>query len=132
MYVLLATVDRALRKGCREREFVMHRICQSFVLLTTVAVLSVSGCNSTPSGDSEPSSTVATAIGGVGSTFVDPLMKRWIIAFQQSHPSTGVHYRAEGSGAGIDEIKRHMTDFAASDAPLGDAELNDMPAILQV
>lgn len=88
------------------------------------------GCNS-PS-NTEPTSTPTNVIGGVGSTFVDPLMKRWVLGFQQTHPQLGVNYRAEGSGAGIAEIKKSMTEFAASDAPLGDDELKAMPAVLQV
>ena len=110
----------------------MPRIRQSLVVLNIVALLWINGCNSSSDETPAQPSSVATAIGGVGSTFVDPLMQRWIIAFEQAHPHTGVHYRAEGSGAGINEIKKHMTDFAASDAPLSDAELKDMSATLQV
>lgn len=110
----------------------MRRTCQALILLSAVALFSVSGCNSSSSSGSEASSSLTNAIGGVGSTFVDPLMKRWIIGFQNAHPRIGVNYRAEGSGAGIEEIKKSMTEFAASDAPLSDAELKAMPAILQV
>jgi phosphate transport system substrate-binding protein len=88
------------------------------------------GCNS--SSKAEPTQALANVIGGVGSTFVDPLMKRWIIGFEQTHPQAGVHYRAEGSGAGIAEIKKSITEFAASDAPLGDEELKTIPPVLQV
>ena len=98
------------------------------------AVLSLTlvgnGCNS--SSNAEPTSTLTNVIGGVGSTFVDPLMKRWVLGFQQTHPQLGVNYRAEGSGAGIAEIEKSLTEFAASDAPLGDDELKSMPAVLQV
>ncbi len=88
------------------------------------------GCNS--SSNTVPTSTLTNVIGGVGSTFVDPLMKRWTLGFQQTHPQLGVNYRAEGSGVGIAEIKKGMTEFAASDAPLGDEELRVIPAVLQV
>lgn len=105
----------------------------SSMILIAVAFLGTlveNGCNS--SSNSEPTSSMTNAIGGVGSTFVDPMMKRWIMGFQNAHPNIGVNYRAEGSGEGIDEIKKSITEFAASDAPLGDAELQSMPAILQV
>ncbi len=111
----------------------MFRKRHSTMILCAVAFLGNllgNGCNS--SSNAEPASTMTNAIGGVGSTFVDPLMKRWIIGFQNAHPHVGVNYRAEGSGAGIDEIKKSMTEFAASDAPLSDADLKSMPAILQV
>jgi phosphate transport system substrate-binding protein len=94
--------------------------------LTLVA----NGCDS--SSNAEPTSTLTNVIGGVGSTFVDPLMKRWVLGFQQTHPQLGVNYRADGSGAGIAEFKKSMTEFAASDAPFGDDELKAMPAVLQV
>jgi phosphate transport system substrate-binding protein len=128
------TGDRrqGFERGWREREFAMPRIRQKFILLSTIAVLSVNGCNSSSSSEPEASATVKNAIGGVGSTFVAPLMKRWIIGFQNAHPQTAVHYRAEGSGAGIEEIKRSMTEFAASDAPLTDEQLKDMPPVIQV
>jgi phosphate transport system substrate-binding protein len=111
----------------------MIRNHHSKIILGAIALfgtLIANGCNS--SSNAEPASTMTNAIGGVGSTFVDPLMKRWIIGFQNAHPKIGVNYRAEGSGAGIDEIKKSMTEFAASDAPLGDAELKTMPAVLQI
>jgi phosphate transport system substrate-binding protein len=111
----------------------MIRNCRSKIILSILAVfgtLLANGCNS--SSNAATVSTMTNAIGGVGSTFVDPLMKRWIIGFQNSRPKIGVNYRAEGSGAGIDEIKKSMTEFAASAAPVGDAELKMMPPILQV
>ena len=111
----------------------MSRNHYSKIMLSVIAVLGLlagNGCNS--SSNVEPTSGLTNAIGGVGSTFVDPLMKRWIIGFQNAHPKIGVNYRAEGSGAGIDEIKKSMTEFAASDAPLTDVELKTMPAVLQI
>lgn len=93
-------------------------------------LLWASGCNS--SSNAEPSSSLTNAIGGAGSTFVDPLMKRWILGFQNAHPQIMVTYRAIGSGGGIDELKKSITEFAASDAPLNDEQLKDMPPVIQV
>lgn len=132
MYVIWAAVAHPARASVR-KEPAMIRNRNSKLILIAVAVvgtLLANGCNS--SSNAEPTSSLTNAIGGVGSTFVDPLMKRWIIGFQNAHPKIGVNYRAEGSGAGIDEIKKSMTEFAASDAPLGDAELKTMPAVLQI
>jgi hypothetical protein len=47
------------------------------------------------------SSTVKTAIGAGGSTFIAPIMNNWITAYQQMHPGTLVNYRPVGSGAGL-------------------------------
>lgn len=97
---------------------------------TLLPLLLGSGCHS--SSKTEATRALTDKIGGVGSAFVDPLMKRWILGFEQTHPQLGVNYRAEGSGAGIAEIKRSMTEFAASDAPLSDEELKTIPTLLQV
>lgn len=111
----------------------MHRTERTPMALVAAALLLTllgNGCSSSPEAESTP--TLTSAIGGVGSTFVDPIMKRWIVGFEQNHPQLGVNYRAEGSGAGIAEIKKSISDFAASDAPLSDEELKTIPAVLQV
>jgi phosphate transport system substrate-binding protein len=43
-----------------------------------------------------------------------------------------VNYRAIGSGGGIDELKKGITEFAASDAPLSDEQLKAIPPIIQI
>lgn len=118
-----------------EEDVEMFRSRRSFVLSTTVAIITAlcgTGCSSSSDAGSEGSSAITNAIGGSGSTFVDPLMKRWIIGFQQVHPKILVNYRANGSGAGIDELKKRITEFAASDAPLSDDQLKGVPAVIQV
>jgi phosphate transport system substrate-binding protein len=58
-------------------------------------------------------------------------MDRWASSYAQAHP-VHVNYRPIGSGGGIDEIKQGRLDFAASDAPLSDDQLKDMPPLVQV
>ena len=82
--------------------------------------------------DFATSSTVQTAIGAAGSTFVGPIMASWIGAYQQAHPSTQVNYRSIGSGAGIEELKRGTLQLAASDAPLTDEQIKEMFPMVQV
>jgi phosphate transport system substrate-binding protein len=112
----------------------MLHIRRSLIALSTVVILMavlVIGCNSSSNPGAE-ASNFTNAIGGSGSTFVDPLMKRWVIGFEQAHPKILVNYRAIGSGGGIDELKKSMTAFAASDAPLGDEQLKEIPPVIQV
>lgn len=71
------------------------------------------GCNSS---NRESRPTLSSMIGGVGSTFVDPLMQHWVLAFERTNPQFGVNYRPEGSGAGFAAIKSGTSNFAASDA----------------
>lgn len=110
-------------------------------LIFSAAVLSValfsSGCDyrgedATAEKDFTPSSTITTAIGAAGSTFVAPVMNNWITAYQQMHSSTIVNYRPIGSAAGLDELKKNLLGFAASDAPLSDDEIRQMYPVVQV
>jgi phosphate transport system substrate-binding protein len=78
------------------------------------------------------SASVKTAIGAAGSTFVNPIMTKWIDAYQQAHPGTLVNYRAIGSGAGIDALKQSTLEIAASDMPLSDEQLKGTFPLIQV
>jgi len=107
----------------------------SFVALASLAA--AAGCNyqgeePVKEKDFAVSSTVKTAIGASGSTFVSPLMAKWVTAYQSAHPAIQVNYRAIGSGAGIAELKQGTTEMAATDAPLSDEQLKDMPNVVQV
>ncbi len=72
------------------------------------------------------------AITGAGSTFVYPAMSKWIEQFQQSNPGVQINYQSIGSGGGIQQLKKGLVDFGASDAALNDDQLKDMPPILQI
>jgi phosphate transport system substrate-binding protein len=67
-----------------------------------------------------------------GSTFVYPLMSRWIADYSQSHPGVQINYQSIGSGGGIQQLKRGLVDFGATDASLDDGQLKEMPALVQV
>ncbi|MGB9434997.1 MAG: phosphate ABC transporter substrate-binding protein PstS [Candidatus Acidiferrum sp.] len=95
------------------------------------------GCNyggeePTKDKDFAVSASVKTAIGAAGSTFVNPLMTKWISTYQQAHPSTLINYRPIGSGAGIDLLKQSTLEIAASDMPLNDEQLRGMFPVIQV
>src|ERR1700729_778484 len=93
-----------------------EKTCRTAVC--AIAILSsfslLSSCNSS-------SSTVD--LNGAGSTFVYPVMGRWIQDFQQSHSNVRINYQSIGSGGGIQQVKSGTIDFGASDAPLSDADL---------
>jgi phosphate transport system substrate-binding protein len=106
-------------------------------VLTLFSFAMLAGCNykgedAVPEKDFAVSSTVKAAIGASGSTFVNPLMQRWIADFHATHPATQVNYRAIGSGAGLAELRQNTTEMAASDAPLTDEQLKEMPAVVQI
>ena len=69
---------------------------------------------------------------GAGSTFVYPIMTRWIAGFQQSHANVQINYLSIGSGGGILQVKNNVVDFGASDASLNDHQLKSMPPLIQI
>lgn len=67
---------------------------------------------------------VSRQIRGAGSTFVAPLMQRWIGDYGRGRAEgVGFAYDAVGSGEGIERFIAGGVDFAASDAAMNDAEI---------
>lgn len=64
-----------------------------------------------------------TKLHGAGSTFVAPLMERWIEAYGKGRPELSIVYDAVGSGEGIERFIAGGVDFGASDAAMNDAEI---------
>jgi phosphate transport system substrate-binding protein len=95
--------------------------CRIAVYATALCLLT--SCNSS-------SNTVA--LNGAGSTFVYPVMGRWIQDFQQSHTNVRINYQSIGSGGGIQQVKSGTVDFGASDAPLSDQEMAQMSPVIQI
>jgi len=63
---------------------------------------------------------------GAGATFPYPLYSKW---FDMYNKATGVqiNYQSIGSGGGIQQVKAGTVDFGATDAPLTNARLKEMP-----
>jgi phosphate transport system substrate-binding protein len=76
------------------------------------------------------SSASTIAISGAGSTFVYPVMTRWIQDYGQG--GVQINYQSIGSGGGIQQIRSRTVDFGASDAPLSDTQLASMPRLIQI
>jgi phosphate transport system substrate-binding protein len=104
-------------------------IALSAALVCLVAV----GCNSEDYSSKEP--TLATTnigtFGAAGSTFIAPLFTRWSNDYVKDHHMR-VNYRSIGSGGGLNELKEGLITFAATDAPLNDAQLKNMPPLIQI
>ena len=74
-----------------------------------------------------PATPAAAAdLTGAGATFPYPIYSKW---FDLYNKSTGVqiNYQSIGSGAGIQQVKAGTVDFGASDAPLSNKQIQDMP-----
>jgi phosphate transport system substrate-binding protein len=83
----------------------------------------LTACNSGPG---------TVTLNGAGSTFVYPVMGRWIQDFQNSHKNVQINYQSIGSGGGIQQVKSGTIDFGASDAPLSDADMAQMAPVVQI
>ena len=67
--------------------------------------------------------SLAAETKGAGSTFVSPVMAKWVDAYRTETGNT-VSYQAVGSSIGVGLIKKESVDFGASDMPLDPKELD--------
>jgi phosphate transport system substrate-binding protein len=70
---------------------------------------------------------VAANLKGAGATFPAPLYQRYFTQLQQDKNIT-VNYEAVGSGAGIERFMADTVDFAGTDAPPTESQMNQMSA----
>jgi len=85
--------------------------------------------NSVPAklASSPPSDHVRT-LKAAGATFPAPLYQAWIESFGRHHPDIQITYDSVGSDAGIQQLRDNKVTFAASDVPLSDTQMSEMPA----
>jgi phosphate transport system substrate-binding protein len=101
------------------------------VALIAMGLLFSFGCNS-KNNNGGGGSGGGNELIGAGSTFVYPIMSRWISDFQSKDPSVKINYQSIGSGGGIQQLSKGLVQFAASDMPLNDEKVQDMGGIVQV
>jgi len=63
------------------------------------------------------------SLSGAGSTFVYPMVSKWIDEYHKMHPNVQISYQSVGSGLGMRRIIDGEVDFAGSDAPLSDLQM---------
>ena len=68
-------------------------------------------------------STAQIALSGSGSTFVSPIMTKWVTEYEKTHREVQISYMPNGSAAGMAQVMRGLTDFGATDAPLTNEQL---------
>jgi phosphate transport system substrate-binding protein len=96
-----------------------HKLVSAGAAILCAALLAACGTN-TPE---IPDDTASLKIHGAGSTFIAPLMERWIGEYAQIHPGVSFVYDAVGSGEGIERFIAQGVDFGASDAAMNDSEI---------
>jgi phosphate transport system substrate-binding protein len=110
----------------------LHRTLLIAASLSVVLVLAACNSGNKSGVVSSNANGNPNQITGAGSTFVYPVMSRWIADYQKDHPQIQINYQSIGSGGGIQQLKKGLVDFGASDAALNDTQLKEMPAIMQI
>jgi phosphate transport system substrate-binding protein len=75
-----------------------------------------------------PTQTSIRTLKASGATFPAPLYQAWIEAFRQRHADIQITYSSIGSESGIAQLRDGKVTFAASDVPLSDTLMVDMPS----
>src|SRR5215471_15926313 len=101
---------------------ITHRLATATI---SFALIGFAGCHS-------DSGSENVALSGAGSTFVYPVMTRWIQDFSGTHKNVQINYQSIGSGGGIQQVKSGTVDFGASDAALSDQQLGEMKPMIQI
>ncbi len=69
-------------------------------------------------------------LNGAGATFPAPLYHAWIQSFHEHHTDIQITYHGIGSDAGIQLLHEKQVTFAASDVPLSNPNMSQMPVKL--
>jgi phosphate transport system substrate-binding protein len=96
----------------------------SLAIVVLALIVAAHGCGRTEDGEASASSAEKSVrLQGAGATFPAPFYKRLVAVYQELHPRIMIDYQSIGSGGGIRAITDKTVQFAASDAPMNDAEL---------
>ena len=68
-----------------------------------------------------------TKLNAAGATFPYPIYSKWFSEYHQMHPEVQINYQSIGSGGGIAQLKAGTVDFGASDMPLKDEMVKQIP-----
>ena len=96
--------------------------------IVAAAVVALAGCGGDGGGSSQTGGGVLV---GAGSTFVFPLVAKWIPDYSKTHGVT-ITYGPIGSGGGVQQITNRTVDFGASDAPLSPDQQKPCKSCLQI
>jgi phosphate transport system substrate-binding protein len=99
-----------------------------FPAVCAAALLLLAGCGG---GGSGTNSVSGGALVGAGSSFVYPLVAKWIREYSKVHGVT-ITYGPIGSGGGVEQMSNRTIDFGASDAPLTPDQQQTCKGCLQI
>ena len=92
---------------------------RSAVLIALVSGMCLTSCSKSASSHS------VTQLNGAGSTFVYPIMAKWVSEYSTAQAGVSINYQPVGSGRGIGQVSQGLADFGATDGPMTDAQMAD-------
>ena len=101
-----------------------NQILRAKCLLAAGALLLFAACSG-GSNSTGPGGQVS--LQGAGSSFINPLMQKWLSEYGKINSNIRIDYQSIGSGGGIKQIKDQTIDFGATDAFMSDADLKSAP-----
>lgn len=116
----------------------MNKGVKRFVATAIATGLLVSGCSGGDraggegqAGEMAEGGSGQITLTGAGATFPYPIYSRWFSEYSETHP-VRVNYQSVGSGGGIRQMIEGTVDFGASDAPLTEEDLAQIPGTLSI
>ena len=102
------------------------------ILLTGVVAISTPLYASAAPMPDKPDPSQDFAINGVGASFPFPLIDLWRVEYNKQFENVNLNYQSIGSGGGVKQHIEKTVNFAASDAPLKQSEVELAPGSLQI
>ena len=68
-----------------------------------------------------------TTLNAAGATFPYPIYSKWFSEYHSAHSDIEINYQSIGSGGGIRQLAAGTVDFGASDMPLNDEQVKQIP-----
>ncbi len=92
----------------------------------TALLVALVGCtgdsNTNGNGQGGDNAKGADRLNGSGSSFINPMMKKWSNAYKKAK-GVVIDYTSNGSGAGVSQMTEKETDFGCTDAPMNEEQL---------
>ncbi|WP_316506484.1 phosphate ABC transporter substrate-binding protein PstS [Nitrosopumilus sp.] len=102
------------------------------ILLTTIVAISAPISAEAATIPDEPNTSEQFQINGAGATFPFPLIDLWRVEYNKEFSNVNLNYQSIGSGGGVKQHIEKTVNFAASDAPLKQSEMDRAPNTLQI
>jgi phosphate transport system substrate-binding protein len=116
----------------------MERLVHGLMLAAVLALGCTKGDSAPGSGDAplpgqkKVDTSASGGLTGAGSSFINPLMSKWVADYGKSHGGVKIDYQSIGSGGGIRQITERTVDFGATDAPMSDEQIQKAAGILHI